>query len=69
MTTNYDEAKDHAERVRKNQPTRAAEIQAFLAIADELRAIRELLESFAGVTGLTGGGKGRRFIRVFDEAP
>lgn len=66
MTTNYEAAK-----AAVNMPERvgAAQALATLAIADELRAIKDLLESVAGVTGLTGGGKGRRFVRVFDEAP
>ena len=43
-------------------------LRYFLAVADELRSIKELLEL---VTGRIGGGatEGRGFIQVFDEAP
>ena len=67
-TTNYRSASIHADRVQANQPTRAAEIRAILAIADELRAIKELLERVTGAIGGTGGDISS-FIRVFDEAP
>ena len=72
MTTNYDEAvagvARHAMNPPNNAEVQAAQVHATLAVADELRAIKELLGPVIGVTGGFGA-QGRAFIRVFDEAP
>ncbi len=83
MTTNYEAASKPSNTVtirrylidivgwddEVTQPDlEQAQIHAILAVADELRAIKELLVNVTGVTGGFGA-QGRAFVRVFDEAP
>ncbi len=84
MTDNYKAAQVHADgvfRIVDNSKTpnaselEAGKMDAILAVADELRAIKDLLEFVTGATGprrspeSPGGGANRGFVRVFDEAP
>ncbi len=66
MATNYDKAQNLAARIRGEDWERVtAQVAATLAVADELRALTEVLGS---VVGFTGSKQSRAFIRVFDEA-
>ncbi len=65
---NYDEAVAgvaRAQPLRASAELQAAQVQATLAVADELRTLTEVLVQVVGFTGTPG----RAFIRVFDEAP
>lgn len=69
MATNYGKAQNHAARIRGEDWERVtAQVAATLAVADELRAIKELLQYVTGAIGGPGGDISG-FIRVFDEAP
>ena len=72
MTDNYNAAQVHADsvfRIIDNGKTpnpselEAGKMYALLAVADELRSLRLLIEDVMGKAG------GRGFVRVFDEAP
>ena len=76
MTTNYEaawalatSAEQLVDEGRPPNPNElrqhAAQVRATLAVADELRAIKELLVEVVGYAGTPG----RAFVRVFDEAP
>lgn len=75
-TTNYEAAETYAVNAEKlvvegtpmhpnELRLQAAQVRATLAVADELRALKEVLEGTIGYLGPTGPA----FIRVFDEAP